>query len=451
MNSTLSKLPAILFAGILLILAIFSCKKDPYEIGIALLPATDTLNIKSTDTSTVQAFSVRQDSIRTDKSGSLYLGSRMDPVFGKLTSSIYSQLRLVSEGVDFGTSPVLDSVVLRLFYNSTWGDTTTRQNLKIYEISQDFSYDSLHYSNQQLGTYPALLADQDFQPRPTHKVVVGKDTLAPHLSIRLSNAFGNKILNAPSSELATNVAFIKFMKGLYIQATPVSANGALLNFSITNGISKVVAYYHKANDTTKLSYDLQINESCARFTHLDHNGYLDANTDLKQQIINHDSAQGSRQLFLQGMAGVKIKVKFPFIKNYAIGKTIAVNEALLELKNYETNDTAYSPPPTLIMIRQDSAGRIGYLVDENEGSAYFGGTYNKTTRSYYFRITQHIQKVISNSYSSHFDVYIVVNNPITSVPTPNRIVLTGTNPLDAGAVANRLRLKLTYTILNKSK
>ena len=88
------------------------------------------------------------------------------------------------------------------------------------------------------------------------------------------------------------------------------------------------------------------------------------------------------------------------------------------------------------------------MVDESEGSGYFGGTYNSSTRSYYFRITQHIQRVIQDAYSNHFDIYIVVNNPIRSVPTANRVILYGSNPANPGENSSRLRLKVTYTVLN---
>ena len=452
LNSILTKLPATLLTVLLLILALFSCKKDPYQIGIDLLPPTDTLNVRSTDTCTVQAFSMIQDSMRTDKSPSMIMGSMIDPVFGKITSSFYAQLRLQTEGVNFGIHPVLDSLVLMLFYNGYYGDTLTRQNVKVYEISQEFVYDSVFFSNRKLNTYPTLLADQDYKPNITDSVSVGGTRVAAHLRInlsKLSNYLGNKILQAPASTLASNSTFVKFMKGLYLQSTPVNGKGALLNYSIANGLSKLVVYYHNGDDPAddSLHYDLQINESSARFTHIDHNGYLDASTELKQQILNHDSARGAKQMYLQGMAGVKIKLKFPFMKNFGLGKTVAINEAILELKNLET-DTTYTPPPTLDIIRQDSIGRIGYLVDENEGSGYFGGTYNKSSRSYYFRITQHLQKVIQNAYKNHFDLYIIVNNPIKSILTPNRVILNGSGPANPGGAANRLRLKITYTILN---
>ena len=452
MKSFKSRFPASLTIGILIIIALFSCKKDPYEIGIDLLPPGDTLNIRTTDTCTVQAFSVIQDSVRTDKSGSLFMGSIIDPVFGLTTSSFYSQVLLSSEGADFGIHPVLDSIVLMLFYSGYYGDTLTRQNVKVYEMSQDLSYDSVHYSNQTLGIYPTLLADQDFTPRIRDSVTEYKSKLAPHLRInlnKLTNYFGNKILYAPASALQTNVSFIKFIKGLYVSATPVNSQGAILNFSIATGFSRMTVYFHNGDDpqNDSLHYNLSLDGSCARFLHVDHNKYLNASQDLKRQILNHDSAQGANQLFLQGMGGVKIKLKFPFLKNFGKGKTVAINDAILELKNMES-DTTYKPPPALIMIRQDSAGRIGYLVDNNEGSGYFGGTYDNTKRSYFFRLTQHMQNVLQNVYTTHFDLYILVNSTLVSAPSPNRIVLNGTKPLIPGDYGNRCRLKVTYTVLH---
>ncbi len=449
MNPILTKLPATLLTGILLVLVLFSCKKDPYEVGIALLPSTDTLNIKVTDTCTVQAFSIRQDTIRSDKSTLLTLGSMLDPVFGRLTASLYSQVLLSSEGVDFGKSPTLDSLVLMLEYSNHYGDTLARQNVKVYELSDDLHYDSIYYTNKTLATYPTLLADQDFTPRPADSVKVYRTKLAPHLRINLSkltNYLGNKILQAPAASLATNTAFLAFMKGLYIKSTPANSHSAILNFSITSGLSKMVVYYHNQTDpkNDSLNFDIPINASCGRFTHVDHNSYLEASTDLKQQIINRDSAQGTRQLFLQGMAGVKVKVKFPFMKNLGKGKKIAINEAMLEITNAQS-DTTFAPPTSLLLLRQDSVGRIANMIDLNEGTGYFGGTYNPTARTYRFRITQHMQKIIQNAYSTHFDVYLVVDNPIASILSPNRIMLNGT---DKQFGTSRFRLKVTYTILH---
>lgn len=452
MKSFRTTLTAPFFTGILLILALFSCKKDPYEIGIDLLPPSDTLNVKTTDTCTVLAFSVKQDSIRTSNPSSLIVGSIMDPVFGKTTCSFYSQVQLSTTDADFGTNPILDSLILKLYYIGYTGDTTTRQNIKVYEMSQDIHFDSSYFSNQTIGAYSTMLADLNFFPHPTDSVMVSGSKEQAQLHINLSNLtnyLGNKILYAPSSVLESNEAFKKFFKGLHIACTPVNGKGALLNFQTANGLSKLVVYYHDGTNPSNdsLSFEMPLNESCARFVNIDHNGYLDAGQDLKRQLLNHDSAQGANQIFLQGLGGIKIKVKIPYISNFGKGKVVAINDALLMLKTPET-DTVYPPPPSITMIRQDSIGRIGLLVDDLEGSAYFGGIYDKDKRTYFFRITQHMQKMMANYYKNHFDLYIVVSNPILNILNPGRVILNGTDPRFTGNLSDRLQLKVTYTILN---
>jgi hypothetical protein len=394
-----------------------------------------------------------QDSVRTDKISTLIIGSIKDPIFGTTTSGCYIQPRLSAEGTDFGTQPVLDSLVLMLYYTGYYGDTLTRQNVKVYEISQDFVYDSVRFSNQHLETYGTLLANQDFIPHLSDSVSIFGVKTAPHLRINLSkltNYLGQKILDAPESALKTNTAFINFMKGLYVTATPVNSKGALINFTIANGISKMVAYFHDAGEAGKdsLHFDMPVNEASARFLHFDHNGYLDANQDVKRQLLNKDSAQGAKQVFIQGMGGIKVKIKFPYFKNFGLGKVIAINDAVLEFVNQEAStDTILSPPVSLTIMRQDSAGRVGYLVDANEGTSYFGGGYMEDTRSYKFRVTRHLQKILLNSYSTSFDLYMMTGNPGLSTTVPNRVVLNGTNPLMPGD-AGRLKLKVTYTVLN---
>jgi len=449
LKSFFASLPTTLLLGVLIVLSLFSCKKDPYELGIDLLPPSDTLNVLVTDTCTVVAYSVRQDSVRTDESSNFLIGSMVDPVFGKSTAGFYTQTRLGSEIPDFGENAVLDSLVLILYYNGYYGDTTTLQNIKVYEISEDLILDSSYWSNQRVATYSPILANQSFYPHPTDSVTVSGERMVAHLRINLNkftNYLGEKLLYAPSDVLANNSSFVSFFKGLYVETHPVNANGALVNFSGGSSTSCLEIYYHNSENDS-LNYQFVIDESAARFTYIDHNGYLNANSDLKREMLNHDTTLGAEKLFLQGLGGVKLRVRFPYMKNFADGHVIAIDDALLMFSDMET-DTTLAPPPELSMFRQDSIGRISFLDDENEGQSYFGGTYNKTERTYFFRITRHIQKVIQHGYTNSFDLYIQVNDPSLLNMPPYRVMLNGTNPSLPGALTNRFRLKLLYTRLN---
>ena len=99
-------------------------------------------------------------------------------------------------------------------------------------------------------------------------------------------------------------------------------------------------------------------------------------------------------------------------------------------------------------MRQDSIGRTFLPIDGFEGGTYYGGKYNSAERTYFFRITQHIQKVIQNAYTSPSDLYLYVTDPFTNTIIPNRVVLFGTNPQGTNDGSNRFRLKLTYTVLD---
>ncbi len=433
---------------ILALTILSSCKKDPYSIGLALLPPTDTLNIRMNDTSTIVAYSLLQDSIRTDKATTGILGSLMDPAFGKTTASFYSQFYLSAEGISFGTNPLLDSLILVLYYTGSYGDISSIQNVKVSEISEDFFYDSTYYSNKRLQTYSNILANLSFKPRPSDSLIIDTVKVAPQLRINLnhfSNYLGNKILYAPASALATSLAFVSFMKGLDIETSPVYSGGALLSFDMTNSVSKLVIYYHN-NEGDSLHFDMPITSECAYFNRIDHNKYLDASPDFKKEVLNHDTVTGRNKLFLQGLSGVWTKVRLPYIKNFEKGHPIAIHNALLIVKDYET-DTTLQPPQLLTIIKRDSVGNISNLIDYDEGAGYYGGTYDKTKRTYSFRITRHLQQVILGV-TKNYDLFLMVNDPTVNVLTPNRVILNGTRPLLPVVSSDRIQLQIIYTRLN---
>jgi len=167
------RLFSILAFLVILVFVVSSCKKDPYQVGINLLPPSDTLNVKTSDTASFVAYSVLQDSVRTDETTLSLLGSLMDPVYGSTTAGLYMQYRLSAEAPDFGTNPGLDSIVLMLPYGTIYGDTNALQTLKVYEISKDFYYDSVYYSNQSVETYGIPLANYTFKPARYDTLTIG--------------------------------------------------------------------------------------------------------------------------------------------------------------------------------------------------------------------------------------------------------------------------------------
>jgi hypothetical protein len=436
-------LPALLF---LILLIISSCKKDPYEIGINLLPSVDTLGIKSSDTASIIAYSELQDSIRSDRTTTFLLGSLMDPVFGSSTANFYTQLDLSTTSYNFGQSPVLDSVVLMLQYDGYYGDSTALQSVKVYELSGAISPDSAYHTNNSIATYPTLLASKTFRPAIHDSVTVLGEKLAPHLRInlnKLTRYFGNKLLNAPASSMADNTAFSEYMQGLCIKSERAVTGGGFVIFNPLATLTKLVLYYHNQDVGDSLHYDYLISSSTGRFNQVDHNGYLDANPEFRMQVINHDTTLGKNQLYLQGLGGVRVKLRFPHIRDFIKQGPVALNNVLLVIKNV-SSDTSLAPPPTIELMKIDSVGYTSFLIDETISAAYYGGTYNKAARTYSFRITRYIQSILQGT-QTNLDLYLTVNNPLKSLLDPNRIVVSGTNPLLPLIKGDRLQLQVTYT------
>jgi len=448
LNSKLRLLLSSLVISLLIILVLFSCKKDPYQIGLDLLPPSDTLKVKSTDTCTIIAYTERVDSVSTSNCSALMLGGISDPVFGNSTVSFYTQMQPSSSSVDFGTAPVMDSLILLLYYSGYYGDTTTQQRIRVYEVSGDMNIDSSYYSKRNMPVYPNLLADMTFRPRPKDSVEVAGKMYSAHLRVNLGKItkyLANKLLYAPASVFSTSAVFNVFMKGLYVESEPVSSGGALLNFNISESLSQMMLFFHNQSYDS-LSYSFMLSTSGARFLHIDHNNYMNASQDLKQEVVNRDTLLGKNMLYLQGLGGTRIKFRMPYIMNFAKNRKIAINDALV-LFNNASSDTTLAPPSPIICIR-DSAGLVGSVIDEAEGTSYFGGIYNKTKGTYFFRLTRHIQKLITGYYSINRPLYIQVNDPLSIIIYPNRVTINGYKPVLPGASPARFRLLINYTLLN---
>ena len=140
-------------------------QKKNNEFGLEINPDSNNLEAFSTDTFELNTFPVYSDSVKTDElvgssqfisgSGSP-LGNYIDPVFGEVNASIYTQIRL-EQAYDFTPSNgtiddiVVDSVVLYLAVDGSFS-TLNEQEFIVEIINEDFYKDSNYYSNQSLST-----------------------------------------------------------------------------------------------------------------------------------------------------------------------------------------------------------------------------------------------------------------------------------------------------------
>lgn len=415
---------------------VISCN-DPDIIGLEVQPVNDKFNLFYNDTCRVIAYTVTEDSVRTDKTLLNLLGNYNDPLFGRTSASIYTQVRISSNNVDFGSSPVADSLVLTLAYNGYYGKLR-KLNIKVFEVLDDFYKDTAYYSNKILNTGNTPLANVSVVPAPSDSLTINGEKLAPHLRIKLSGTLAQKFLNESTTvNLSDNEHFVQFFKGIYITSSLVNTEGAILYFDLLSALSQMTLYYKNDADDS-LKFNFVINDYCARFNSFDHYNFQDADPYLKQQI-NGDTVLGDSLLYLQAMSGLKVKIALPDYKNlFADGKTV-LNKAELIIPIEEDITTAsYSIPPKLALVRITEEGEIAYIIDQYEGESHFRGIYDEDNKQYTFTITRHLQNIILDNIKD-YGLYLMISGAAVNA---GRIYLKGSRRSDV-----KMKLKLTYTKL----
>ncbi len=424
---------------ILSALVLSSCtKKEDIGKEVIELPE-DALGVYFTDTTTINMYSTRVDSFPTDEIKYNMLGSYFDPEMGVTTAGFYTQVRLVNNDLDFGDKAVFDSIVLTLGYAGIYGeDSNAVQTLKVYELDEDFYQDSTYYSNTQFKVKATEIANVQYVFNDRDSMYEGDAKLKAHIRIKLDDNFGLKIFNkSGQKELSNNEEFVKFIKGLYVTAEKRNTPGGdLAIIPLLSSYSRLVIFYHDDEDTTLINF--VINENTARVQSFEHYDYQDASADFIAQVINGDTTLGKQHVYLQPMAGVKASFRLPYLKNYVKDHRIALNKAELVLTPDPSLMDFEGPPPKIILVREKEDGTYTYTVDKSEPELYYGGTYDKLTGRYYFRVTRHLQALLDDR-EKNYGMHILIEG---SGITPNRVIFKGTQASDG------IRLRLFYTVVN---
>jgi hypothetical protein len=424
------------YALLLPFLFLFSCK-NPDNIGLDVIPASDHLNTLYTDTITVTSSTVLEDSLRSDEVSQILLGSISDVVFGTSTASLYTQV-LLGQTPNLGDSSLTaDSVVLSFAYSNSYGNTSTPLTVHVYKLAEDMHLDSSYYTNRTfLDSAVDLAVNNQFTPKPSDSVMVGTANQPPQLRILLAQSFANELvaLNG-SSQYGSNDAWKAYFKGFYIKVDAVTGSdvGSILYFSPTSAYTKMTLYYHE--DTVARSYDFTFSNA-ARVNHQTHDY---TGSQVGMQLIN--SSFNDSLTYIQSMAGLKASISFPYFKHIIDSGKILINKAELAITVPENTDTGfYSAPSSIFLTAKDSVGGLTFVTDYLDQLISFGGVYAPTTNTYKFNIGRHLQRILDG----HLSDYGFSLNIVSSVVQANRVII-GSGKGTANPA--KMKLNLFYTKL----
>ena len=432
----------IIHCTLVLLTCIFlsSCKNGITDIGLDMLD--DQMATSFTDTVTLEAYSVLEDTINTTNLSANFLGHLSDPVFGNSAAGIFTQVALNGAAVNFGENPVIDSIVLTLQISGYYGDTTSAVGIRVHQLTEEMNKETTYYMSSTVGYDPAPLnySLDGITLQPTTPIVVDTGMYNAHMRIRLSQQFGQYLLNH-QDDLNNNLQ--SFLKGLYIEAVSHSgAHGYMMISNLTSALSGLTLYYHN-NSEQALRYAMTFSDKSARFTHVTHDYAASQSNNFVEEVLQGQHNVGERMLFLQGGGGVKTRISFPYLKEAfaQYNNRVVIHRAELVITDLDPNNSTLTHPTALTLQGiglSDSA--IRFLPDDDyyTSTIYFGGTYDGSNKEYRFRITKYVQQLILGQGDWSSSVNLIVRG---SGVRPHRLVFDGTDP----ASPTRLRLEIAYS------
>lgn len=423
-----------LLCGGLLFFAVagfYSCDNSD-QLGLEITPPGERFAYHIDSNALISMETLRQDSLTSEKRSAILLGSIADDVFGSHQSSFLTQLRLSSNDVDFGEEIQLDSAILLLKYHGYYGDTSSLQNLRVYEMTDDLIFDSTYYSNLSLETYfdaNQPVAEKSYYPTP------GADSL----TIRIDDQIGLKILEADTSHLKDNSSFLEYFKGLYLKSDPVLSGGAMIYFNLAGGQSRLILYYSN-NEEDSLSYEVVVNSNCTWVNIFDHEYEgSEAGAVLNDSINTHEL------VYIQAMSGLRAGLSIEFSDSIMLmaDKGIAINKAelIFPVKQDYLNDYL-EKPASLAVFGANEDGTNAFIDDIFLGESYYDGSYHQEEEGFIFNISRHVQNLLNPDVNNRLEnsgLYLVINDARVSA---SNLVLKNGDPLSG------VRLIITYTLIN---
>jgi len=415
---------------------LYSCEEGPSVLGTDILPGSDLVAIKSTDTVSVFSYTYYQDSVKSDNPTFSFLGNIYDPYFGLTTADVVTQLRLGSEWND-SLQLTIDSVKLNLRILEARGSTDGDNYLRLSEIDQQLYLDSTYYSNRQVPLTGYVVPDIRLPQ-------LRSDTIN-EIQVDVPVVFGDYLTRDVSKLFHDNSRpdFRSFFKGLDVSlvslgdplfltvsfAPPntLGANSNYFTLFMSDAAGTVHVYYFILDAVSKN----------ARFNRYFHD-FTVASPDKK--ILHMNDGKKDTLSYLQGLNGVYTRILLPGlekIREDLSTSKIAVNKARLIVPIYNDGGAIKgSSMPYQLFIRFSDSKGVKYLVpDYNPNNKFFDGIIDTTAMVCKFNLASYVQgylKDTKNEIKPELEIFVPTSD------TKNVII-------KANNSTNKVKFEFTYT------
>ena len=354
----------LVFSFFLLLTGLSECTTSISEIGADFFTNKNTYDISYLDSMSLKVSTVLQDSLVTSNTKRLLVGYEQDEKLGTITSQGVFQLGINS-------SLTLDKnnteyVALRLNLKKdgySFYDTTKSQTISVYQLTQGLgSYTGRYYNASKFSIDRSAppLGSITFLPRPKH--------IADSLEIPLSDDMGRQLMTmaqTSDTRLATNLAFVRFFKGLALIPDTLTSRG-FIGFqapdpSRPSVIPSEMRLYYKDRSTTPVTvkYIRFTIGSNAYFSHVRSwrnatqlNSLKKANQSVSSTVTDHEG-------YFQCGTGLAMRVEMPYLNTLRENDpSFLSTRAVLELRPIRSSYVTDPLPPVLVMYIVDAQNNL---------------------------------------------------------------------------------------------
>lgn len=457
-----------------------ACRKinDATELGSGLIPPIDNIN-------TFETFlDVEADNLLLNDTNKVYYADlhalgyiSNDPEFGSTKGESYFNVSygnyMLNPFYNKDSVLAIDSVVLSLGYDSYYGDTTSTQTIRVFEIAQNAGFNDttlFRYNQPAFATTGPELGSKSFQVQTLDDTILHirkRDTtkLVNVLRIPLSNSLGDRFklldtTNTANGGYRNDSIFKTIFRGLAIK--PDNNGNALTYIKPSDNINTRLTVYFQVKrngviDTTSVDF---VHSSGGQANPIERNAAGGWNNYLANAGTNDDL------LYIQSTPGSYGLLRIPALDTFS--NAVIHRAELIATPIRSTQDQVFTQQYALFLDQVNTTGdtvstfdRDMSLSDNFSNFTYdittFGGQI-KADSTYRFNISRYMQNIVTNRATNYklrlytpvrtfvySPIYKYINQIyVTDQPAYGRIVLAGGSYINP---AKRLRVRVVYSKL----
>jgi hypothetical protein len=423
----------ILIAGLLYC----SCSADPSQIGVDFFKE-GSLDVSFLDSVSVRLSTVKFDSLDTNGTNRMLVGSVVDEKLGRISAQSFMQFQ-VGFPVDLPDTKIsFDYLALNMKYDKySYYDTLNPITLKAYRVTEVMkpAVDGRFYNNESFSLEPQVLGTTTLKPRP-HR----RDSIEIKLDPALGQEFFNKAQKA-DADFSVTERFVKYLRGIAI-ASDTTQSSSIIGLNIT---SELRLYYFDRNDvpvTHKfVSFTIRPGYS---FSQIVANRGTSALRKLKKYKEHLSAKETDGQAYIQGGAGLALRVDMPGLRDLKQLTNFYITQAVLQIYPVRRTYDALTPIPTsLLVYKVDQYNSLYGSSTGQYGTATLKQDLDLGRDTYYqMDVTNFVKEKMNTEATNQNALFFVLNQTDFKITT-NRVYFA--NP----SFEYNTRLRIYFATINE--